>query len=230
MPAQFRLQAQQIPDLKAISNCELSTLDAVVNHLSSLSPTPLEPKQLRQEILSQVQGQEPLADPILRQMLSLHSLMSQMKLSIDEVFSGLLDALRAAEPAWNGSEIEAWRQREPLLRRLLSLDAGRIVAKALDLSYEYANLLRTARILTDVRPVFTVDGTTIEGAVVSHKLSIRYDNVDGLKSLMITVDEQDLRGLRTQCDRAMRKSETIVAELGRGLAIRTIVPGKDEDE
>ncbi len=103
------------------------------------------------------------------------------------------------------------------------------MAKALDLSYEYANLLRTGRIITDLRPVFTLDATGVVGAVISHKLFIRYDNVEGMKTFTMTLDEEDVKTLKKECERALLKTETISSQLGKGLPIRTIIPGRADD-
>ena|SRR6202043_1823821 len=230
MATTIRLPRQQVEDLKAIAALKIDALKAIVTHLRSLRPSPLQPKQLRDEISSLLPGQDSVADAIIRQMLRFHSLIGQRRLEIDELFSGLEAGIRAAKPTWQEVEIAAWKEREQTVRDLFAIDAVRIVAKALDLSYEYANLLRTARIITDLRPVFTLDAKATDGAVISHKLFIRYDNVEGLKTFTMTLDEEDVKTLKRECERALQKTETISLQLGKGSPIRTIIPGRDDND
>jgi hypothetical protein len=174
-----------------------------------------------------IPGREKLADTIIRQMLRLHNLLGQTRLSLDELFAGLLAGIGSS---WKEDEIAAWKQREPVIRELFAVDAVRLVAKALDLSYEYANVLSTGRIITDVRPVFTFDAKAIDGAIISHKLFIRYENVEGLKTLTMTLDEEDVKTLKRECDRALQKAETISSQLAKGSPIRTLIPGHENND
>ena len=230
MATSLRLARQQIADLKTIAGIDGDSLQRVVDHLRGLKESPLQPKQLRGEISSILPESKEAVDVIMRQMLGLHGLIGQMRLGVDEVFAGLLAGIESADPKWSSEEIAAWKDRESQVRELLSVDAVRIVAKALNLSYEYANLLRTSRIITDVRPVFSFDATAIDGAVISHKLFVRYDSVEGLKTLTMTLDEADVKTLQRECTRALEKVETIVAHLSTGTALRTIIPGRDSDD
>lgn len=230
MATSLRLHRQQLGDLKVIASLDVDSLSRVLEHLRSLENSPLQPKQLRAEIRSVLPESKEAVDAIMRQMLGLHGLIGQMRLGLDEVFAGLLEGIESAEPKWKPEEVSAWKQREPVVRELLSVDAVRIVAKALNLSYEYANLLRTGRIITDVRPVFSFDAKAIDGAVISHKLFVRYDNVEGLKTLTMTLDEADVKTLQKECTRALEKAETIAAHLSQGTPMQTIIPGRADNE
>ena len=229
MAAPIRLRAQQIADLKTIAKLDIDTLRKIASHLQSLKPVPLQLKQLRAELLPLLASQKDLADAIIRQMLGLNALMDQQGLNLDELASALKGAVESARPRWTKEEVSAWNDRESTLRELLSVDAVRVISKVVDLSYEYANVLSTGRIITDIRPVFTPDAMAIEGAIISHKLFIRYWNVEGQKTFTITLDEDDVKALNKQCERALLKAKTISAGLSKGTVIRAIVPGQEEN-
>jgi hypothetical protein len=169
-------------------------------------------------------------DALLRQLLGLYALIGRLRIKPEQVMKHAREGIEAAQPPWNKEEIDAWTERESLLKELILTGAVRVVAKTLDLSYEYANVLQTARIITDVRPVFTPEATAIDGAIISHKLFIRFYNVEGQKTFTMTLDEDDVKNLRNQCDRALQKASTIEAELGKATQIRTIVPGRESHE
>jgi hypothetical protein len=77
--------------------------------------------------------------------------------------------------------------------------------------------------------VFTLDAKGIDGAVVSHKLFIRYDNVEGLKTFTMTLDEEDVKRLKMECERALQKTDTMAAQFTKGAPIRMIIPGREDE-
>ncbi len=229
MASVLRLHPHQVADLKTLTTLDVPVLQQVVTSLLQLSPKPLESKALRDEIRKTIPDREDVADALLRQTLGLYALMGQLNLSPTEVIEGVRAGIETGDPKWNPEQVALWTEREAILRELLGSDVVRIVGKTLDLSYEYANVLQTARIITDVRPIFTPDATSIDGAVISHKLFIRYYNVEGQKTFTMTLDEGDLKRLRSQCDRALQKANTITNQLNEGTAIRTSIPGREDN-
>jgi len=212
-----------------IATLDIETLRQIVSRVQSLTPAPLQPSRLRSELLPLLGKQDSIADAIIRQMLGLYALMGQQGLNLDQLISGLRSGIESARPKWTSEEITAWNEREPMLRDLLSTDAVRVVDKVLHLSYEYANVLQAGRIITDIRPVFTSDALSLEGAIISHKLFIRYWNVEGQKTFTATLDEDDVKSLSKQCERALLKAKTIAATLTKGTVIRPVIPGEEKN-
>ena len=118
--------------------------------------------------------------------------------------------------------------REPF-KDLLSLDNVKIVAKALDLHYDYANLFQSARVVTDIRPLFDDDGTKIKAAVVSFTLRLYFDNREGDHSLSLALDEADVQELMKQCERALVKAKTAKSLMERN-RMPILVAGDDSDD
>jgi hypothetical protein len=104
-----------------------------------------------------------------------------------------------------------------------------LAAKAIELSYDYANLLRRTRILTDIRPLYNDSADCIEAAVVSYTLRLRYDTADGEHELSIALDEADLRTLMAQCERAMTKAKTARDVLAGRCNISIAISGETSD-
>ena len=102
-------------------------------------------------------------------------------------------------------------------------------AKALDLSYDYANLLQTTRIVTDIRPIFDNDVTKIDAAVVSFTLRLSYDNTEGNHGLSIAMNQADVKALREQCDRALKKS-ALARDTIALLPLRVTISGSEDYE
>jgi len=104
------------------------------------------------------------------------------------------------------------------IAQVLSLDRSLgVSAKATQLLFSHKNPLLTARIFTDIRPIFTGDeNPTPRAAVVVHTLEL-VTNTDGRQlSHYIALDSTDLKTLKRVVDRAIHKEsslKTIMASL-----------------
>jgi len=229
MAIQIQLNKSQIASLKAILDLGPDVLGAVVDHTDQIDPPPLAPAELQAAIRAVVGDNEKAVNSILRQSLSLASLQRRRKLETDAVLTAIRNGLRTALSEVDGDIQAKWKDLEPAFRRLISSSRVATTAKVLDLSYDYANLLQTTRIVTDIRPVFDNDVTRIDGAVVSFTLPLNYDNTEGNHSLSIAVNKADVEALRQQCDRALKKS-ALARETMEKLPLRVTISGSEDYE
>jgi len=226
MGLQLRVMKHQLADLKQI--CQLGTgrLAEVKKKLGELPRPILRPQQLLAEV-GIVLGEE--AEPLVRQLLSLQGLIRQTGLPSEEVLAGIRDAIQR-----QGREVDleasVWVEVEPTIKTLVEEQSVRLAATAIELAYDYANLLRRTKILTDIRPLFNKAADEIEGAVVSYTLRLRYDSADGEHELSIALDESDIRILAAQCDRALTKAATARALLAKKCDLSVIVSGEVSDD
>jgi hypothetical protein len=112
-------------------------------------------------------------------------------------------------------------------RDVLDSKLIRMSATANELSYDYANLTRHIRILSDIRPLFNEHAESIEGAVISHTLRLQYDSADGEHELSLALDEEDIAKLMRQCERALKKSSAARKLMEEKAGVPTILPGQD---
>jgi len=89
-----------------------------------------------------------------------------------------------------------------------------VTAKALDVRSEYGSVFHSARIITDIRPVFgpDVEGSPLAAAVV-HTLRITYRERDSDKDFYVALDARDLHDLRSLVDRATEKEVSLRSQL-----------------
>lgn len=227
--AQIQLSSQQLNDFAAICDMGLEVLQRVHAELKNLDQTVLRPNELL-PIVEKAFGDENLAaEPLMRQGISLNGLMRQIGINATDVVQAVRSGIQR-DGNWDSDKFKKWQSVESVFAELLDLDAFRIVAKAIDLSYEYANLYRKGRILTDIRPLFSEDAGTVDGAVVSFTLRIRYDSVDGDHELSIAMDDSDVRELARTCKRALDKARTSQELMSDKLGISTIVTGSDSND
>ena len=100
------------------------------------------------------------------------------------------------------------------LNSLISSSLG-VTSKIFDLLLESEKSYINSKIITDIRPVFNEDlSKEIKAAVIVHNLSIKYRNIDNTSStIIVTMDEEDLRQLNAQIDRALKKEKSLFATL-----------------
>lgn len=232
MPTRLTLRQRQLEDLVLLRDLGSDTLAAINATISQLTGPPLRPQELRQAIAEVIPDREPDVDRITSQLLSLFALRRHRRLSTQEVLDGLLfgiERIREPEARWSAEEKARWESIQPQLLELLSQENIWTVAKAVDLSYDYANLFQGGRIVTDIRPVFNSDGSEMKGAVVSFTFRLYFDNPEGDHSLSIAMDQGDVRILQVECERALSKARAAQEGMTRGQELRTIIAGANDN-
>jgi hypothetical protein len=226
MSLNLRLTKHQLADLKQICELETGRLAKVQSKLGELQRPTLRPQDLLTEV-GTILGED--TEPIVRQLLSLQGLIRQTGLPSEEVIAGIRDAVgrQGREVALESS---AWEAVESTVKALVESQSVRLAARAIELAYDYANLLRRTKVLTDIRPLFNEAADEIEGAVVSYTLRLRYDSADGEHELSIALDESDIKMLAAQCDRALRKAATARSMVAETCNLPVVVSGEENDD
>lgn len=102
------------------------------------------------------------------------------------------------------------------LQVLLDLDSVVTTARALDLLTEHEHVFHSARILTDIRPVFGDDPSeSPAGALIVEALKVEYFDEGRTCSLYLALSHSELRNLRDTVDRALEKSDTVHSLLNK---------------
>ena len=227
MPAKLVLQVEDLHDLSIIRDLGAETIQVIINKLSSLDPPPLRPSDLHQTLNEILPNRSNEVNSVMRQLMCLYTIRRMHDLSAKDLLEGLLHSIATSEPCWTEDEISRWRALEPQLNNLFSLPNVSTIVKALDLAYDYTDLLQDVKILTDIRPVFNEDASGILGALVSFTLRLSLDGREGRKSLSITVDEKDVEKLKQICDRALKKAETAKDFMCKHNIKRTFICGEE---
>jgi hypothetical protein len=179
------------------------------------------------ELLRKTLGDRPQTGSVFHVLVSLAGERRQSRLSV----SGVLDQVQSAlnnDARWSEEELQRWDLVRPGLAELLGSSQISYLVKALELRYDYANLLESSRIITDLRPVYNDDASEIDGLVVSFTLRLGFTGIDGKHGLSISLDESDVRNLLDECERAIRKGRTAKARMSQA-QIRTSISGEKGD-
>ncbi len=110
-------------------------------------------------------------------------------------------------------------ERNVLKHRLVELFKDNkglnITTKAMGVALDQDRIFYSAKIITDVRPVFNQKGDVVEAAVIVHHLHIHYGQDNEHKDFYVALDTNDIQELRKALDRADTKAQTLEALLKR---------------
>lgn len=227
MPDKLVLQSEDLCDLCIIRDLRPEIIQAIVDKLSSLDPPPLRPSDLHQALNELLPNRSNEVNSIMRQLMCLYTIRRIHDLSPKDLLEGLLHSITTSDTRWTDDEISRWKTLEPQLNSLFSLQNVWTIVKALDLAYDYTDLLQDVKILTDIRPVFNEDASDILGAIVSFILRLSLDGREGRKSLSITIDEKDVENLKQICERALKKAKTAKEFMCKHDIKRTFICGEE---
>jgi hypothetical protein len=122
-------------------------------------------------------------------------------------------------------QVDGLRQR---LGELLVVPAVSLSSKAVFLLGEHQHAFALARIVTDLRPLFTGDDSALElaGSVVTHCVRIQDRNGDDYVSML---GSDDLKDLKKLIDRAIAK-EAKLLEVVKSTPLQTILSSESNNE
>lgn len=228
MAIQLVLREDQLDALSVVRDLGSDCLKVIIDTLYSLSPPPIRPADLRKALDPILQDSPDKIEIVIEQLLSLYTLRRQRRISASEIVEGLNYGIETARQKWNENQLATWKSLQPQLLLLFDIPNIWLAVKSLDLSYDYSNLLQSAKILTDIRPLYNEDASQIEGSVISYTLRISYDSRAGNKSISIALDENDVRSLLEASERALKKASTAKKFMAEKGNVNVFICGEEE--
>ncbi|MCC7337871.1 MAG: hypothetical protein IT422_22515 [Pirellulaceae bacterium] len=222
MAMKVKSNPDQLKKLLRCAKIDGERLADLVIHLGALSDPPLVPDRLLLEIKTKLSSED--AELLLPQVLSLSMLARMSESKAIDVTKALRNEFDRAD-----EQLE-WDKIAGPIQGLIESKAIRLVTKVMELSYDYANLFRKARIVTDLRPLFDEPGVKVEGGVVTHTLRLSYQSDDGGHDLSVALDLQDVKKLREQCDRAITKATSIRDAFTESIKKPCLISGESEGQ
>jgi hypothetical protein len=150
-----------------------------------------------------------IVESIIDELFSLNSASETSGLPVDQFNKIILEA--AVEDAKeSGVPVESQTILQSRLTQLLDLKTSlALTSKALDVLTDAERVFYSAKILTDVRPVFDKAGARIEAAVIVHNLRIHFGQDDEHRDFVVALDTGDVAKLRNVLNRADAKAKSL---------------------
>lgn len=184
----------------------------------------IDPSELISHVVEKTGIDEPTVRPIISMLVSMYTASDGSPVEFSEqVAESAQDALGD-----DRQELGDWGLFAQDLAKLLSCDKSLgIIAKIQDVRQEYGRLFCSARVLSDIRPVFGSDPTAAPlAAAITHTLRITYHEREDHKEFHCALDAADLRQLRDLVERAISKEAAIRVEIDK-TAMRFFEPGAE---
>jgi uncharacterized protein (DUF1778 family) len=153
---------------------------------------------------------------IVDELFSMNYAFEDLDFSIDEMAKSVAEAAfdeQSEEFPIGEADRDILKDR---LAKLFVLKASLgLTSKALGLLTDTDRLFYTARILTDIRPIFNEEGDVVEATVILHNLVVHYGENGDHKDFFVTLDTNDIKALREVLDRADSKAKALESLLKR---------------
>lgn len=205
--------ALEIPkeDAGSITTIQALSHASMEKFVSALTAAPLtsNPREMVAHIAKRVPSIP--KDRLTRVLDTIYTLYHIRELAGVEHSQFLDDLMEAIQqnPALQLSQKETPKLRS-LLERLLNINSLNMVAKAGRLQRDGERLYCTAKILSDIRPVFGPDpaGRPV-GAVLTHTLKVGYHEGKEHREFHVVLDSSDLDHLGDTVQRAQAKDKSL---------------------
>lgn len=157
------------------------------------------------------------ASAIKYALLPLYSGLATGKVSVDTYVDDITQSLKDEEHVdleWLKSE-EIVNRFKGRLVQLLNIKSPRLVAKAHEILLEHSQTFSSARVLSDIRPVFGNNvADSPEAAVIVHMLNIVYFKGGERNEFVVALDTKDIPYLMDVLERAKGKTDSLKAAIG----------------
>jgi hypothetical protein len=142
--------------------------------------------------------------------ISIYRLMERRAVDINTLVAELMEAIQEAEELDIPANWQPERFAE-YLQQILSVNGSvSIIAKATGVFLDHERIYCGARILTDIRPVFSSDAAVMpNAAVIVHTLKIGYHENGDHKEFYLALDAEDIRKLQEILNRANTKAQSL---------------------
>jgi hypothetical protein len=149
-------------------------------------------------------------DQIISVLTSLSLIRSNANLSIKKIATDVTESMQKSSSDVLQSTEEGYERFKLRLEKLLSSKALYITAKAKEISQEYEHTFCSARVLTDLRPIFSEEvGETPIAGVVIHNLKLVHHSEEEHKEFYVALDSEDIASLIQSLQRAQEKAKSL---------------------
>jgi hypothetical protein len=194
------------PTLRKLAAMTDQERQAIGTALQSASVS-LKTETIGKQAQEHYRGDSSELNQLIQTLIGLNMTRINFDISIDQFAQDVVDAMQGED----GLLPQKFNRVAflPQLTSLLKTPSIDVSSRANDVQHEYEKLFSSARILTDLRPLFGSSGTEILGMMIVHNLEISYHHNHEYKEAFFAMDESDLALLRKALDRAELKAASL---------------------
>jgi hypothetical protein len=206
----LQIPEEQIPVIKKLVGLGPAELDKLLQGLREAEPS-LYVGELIPKVAAKSQMPPDDVQAILSVLASLYVTRDRQGYGMEPFLEEIRSSLQLSDIPID--DAVSWPRLRTFFDNALRLeDSLGVSAKALFVMLQHERVYGSARIFTDIRPVFKTDIAEAPGAaVLIHMLRIGYHEDNAHRELYFAMDGDDLRQLLDTVHRALRKEETLEA-------------------
>lgn len=214
--ASINIPEKELPNLAKIAEMPEGTFASLIAVLGEIKPT-LSPKDFSESVSKRVPALDSGSiSPILNTLFSLYWMKERRNLSPQEIaekISGAASTSKSKKFQFPTDKSGILCDR---LKLLLGFDKSLgVTAKAFDVMTEHDHVFCRARILSDIRPVFTSAAEATPAAVIIHNLQIGFHRHGKHDEFYVALDENDVEELKQVLIRAEKKTAAMRSILSK---------------
>ncbi len=202
----INIPSEALPDLKTIAGLEDELFNALILAIQETEPT-LTRGQMARRIAEKVKLPEATLRAVLGTAFVLFNLKEKSGVAIQS--QELADSIVNSEVVGKSADFPAATKSKlgARLVQLIALDTPLgITSKAVDVMTEHERIYCGARILSDIRPVFSGKTDSASGAVIVHNLQIGFHQMGKHQEFYVALDTDDIKALKSVIERAEQKT------------------------
>jgi len=210
--ASLTIPEEALPDLKRIAELDDKLFNSLLSAIGESTPA-LTRDQFARKISERVKiPDEADLQAVLRAAFSLYMVKERAELSAREISEAVIDSALISQAEFPPDKKEMLRNR---LTVLLDFDESLgISVKALDVMTEHERIFCGARILSDIRPVFSDHQLeSASAATIIHNLQIEFHQDGRHHEHYFALDTDDIQTLKKVIERAEKKTTALQAIL-----------------
>ena len=210
----IRIPKESERGLANIRALDEKSFQQLVSRLSEAPPT-FDPAELAEKVAAHLDNVARLdVDSIVSTLCSLQTALEYFDSSIPELVGRVSRAMAQSEIQELRLTAEDMTGFQDRLAKLLGLESIGIRSRAVSLLKEEDHAYCSARVLTDIRPMFDSDLTTRPtAALIIHTMRISYHEGAELKQFYMALDSDGVTALREILARADAKAENLKSVL-----------------
>jgi hypothetical protein len=213
----FKIPKSAYAAIQALLHLSDDAFEKFLNALRGAKPA-LQTENFWAHVVPLVEGISP---DVVRSVLD--EIFHMAEARTDESLREFADAIAEAASEAKSEKFPFEEQDRSVLRerlvRILQAGGGfEITRKAAGVLLDQDHIFFSARILTDLRPVFNEAGDSVDAAVIVHNLRIHYGENAEHKDFYVALDTSDIQSLREVLDRADQKAKCL-QELIKGSGV-----------
>jgi hypothetical protein len=211
--ATIKIPESDMPILKQISELGTTQFNSLIAAIGGTKPT-FSRGQFAEGVAKQVKViKKPVILSIFRVAFVLYSMKERTGMSPEELADDIANSYFHTRSKENHFGSRRAKTLSGRLKKLLSFDKTiAITAKAFEVMTEQDHAYCRARILSDIRPVFTNSAQTASAAVVIHTLQIGFHHGGSggkHKEFYVALDTNDVQALKAVIERAEEKTAAL---------------------